>query len=77
MQLIRIAFIEKLTNSQASGLSGSVIFNGRDDSGEAFSIGFYIFFLEAINEGTGVIEKLKTLIEFNINSISLFFGDMK
>jgi len=39
-----------------------VIFDRRDDPSEAFRIGFYIFFLEAINERTGVIEKLKTVV---------------
>ena len=51
-----------LANSQASGSSGSVIFDGRDDSSEALRIGIYIIFLEAINEGAGVVENLKTVV---------------
>ncbi|MCH9028469.1 MAG: hypothetical protein IH819_02400 [Bacteroidetes bacterium] len=47
-------------NSQASYLSSSVIFDRRDDPSEAFRIGFYIFFLEAINESAGVVENLRT-----------------
>ena len=51
-----------LANSQTSGSSGSVIFDGRDDSDEALRIGIYIIFLEAINEGAGVVENLKTVV---------------
>jgi len=40
----------------------SVIFDGRDDSGEALRIGIYIIFLEAINEGSGVVETMKTVV---------------
>jgi len=57
------AFIQtSLANNQPSGSSGSVIFDGRDDSGEALRIGIYIIFLEAINEGSGVVENMKTVI---------------
>ena len=56
-------FITKpLINGQPSGSSGSVIFDGRDDSGEALRIGIYIIFLEAINEGGGVVETMKTVV---------------
>ena len=51
-----------LANSQASGSLGSVIFNGQSDDGEALRIGIYIIFLEAINEGAGVVENLKTVV---------------
>jgi hypothetical protein len=34
----------------------------RDDSGEALRIGIYIIFLEAINEGSGVVENVKTVV---------------
>ena len=36
--------------------------DGRDDSGEALRIGIYIIFLEAINEGSGVVENMKTVV---------------
>jgi len=39
-----------LANNHPSGSSGSVIFDGRDDSGEALRIGIYIIFLEAIRK---------------------------
>jgi len=51
-----------LANNQPSGSSGSVIFDGRDDFGEALRIGIYIIFLEAINEGNGVVETMKTVV---------------
>ena len=51
-----------MANSQASGSSGSVIFDGLADDGEALRIGIYIIFLEAINEGAGVVENLKTVV---------------
>jgi Lamin Tail Domain/FlgD Ig-like domain/CARDB len=54
--------IRTLLNNQPSGSSGSVIFDGRDDSGEALRIGIYIIFLEAINEGSGVVENMKTVV---------------
>ena len=54
--------VRTLLNNQASGSSGSVIFDGRNDSGEALRIGIYIIFLEAINEGAGVVENMKTVV---------------
>ena len=51
-----------LEKSQVSGSSGSVIFNGLSDDGETLRIGIYIIFLEAINEGAGVVENLKTVV---------------
>ena len=54
--------VRTLVNNQASGSSGSVIFDGRNDSGEALRIGIYIIFLEAINEGNGVVENMKTVV---------------
>jgi hypothetical protein len=54
--------VRTLLNNQRSGSSGSVIFDGRDDTGEALRIGIYIIFLEAINEGSGVVENIKTVV---------------
>jgi len=42
-------------NSQVSGSSDSVIFDGLGDDGEALRIGIYIIFLEAINESAGAV----------------------
>jgi hypothetical protein len=36
--------------------------DGRDDSSEALRIGIYIIFLEAINEGSGVVQNMKTVV---------------
>ena len=54
--------VRTLVNSQASGPSGSVIFDGLGDDGQALRIGIYIIFLEAINEGSGVVENMKTVV---------------
>ncbi len=54
--------LRTLENNQASGSSGSVIFDGIGDDGQVLRIGIYIIFLEAINEGTGVVETMKTVV---------------
>jgi hypothetical protein len=54
--------VRTLANNQASGSSGSVVFDGRDDSSEVLRIGIYIIFLEAINEDAGVVENMKTVV---------------
>ncbi len=54
--------LETLANNQPSGSSGSVIFDGRDDSGEALRIVIYVIFFEAINEGSGVVETMRTVV---------------
>ena len=51
-----------LEKNQASGSTDAVIFDGLSDDGEALRIGIYIIFLEAINEGAGVVENLKTVV---------------
>ncbi|MCW9098377.1 MAG: lamin tail domain-containing protein, partial [Ignavibacteriaceae bacterium] len=54
--------VRTLDNNQPSGQSGSVIFDGIGDDGQALRIGIYIIFLEAINEGAGVVETMKTVV---------------
>jgi len=54
--------VRTLANNQPSGSSGSVIFDGLSDDGQALRIGIYIIFLEALNEGTGVVETMKTVV---------------
>jgi hypothetical protein len=54
--------VRTLANNQASGSSGSIIFDGIGDDGHTLRIGIYIIFLEAINEGSGVVESLKTVV---------------
>ncbi|MCH8033647.1 MAG: hypothetical protein IH950_07820 [Bacteroidetes bacterium] len=51
-----------MAHNQPSGSLGSAIFDGRDDSGDALRIGIYIIFLKAINEGSGVVETMKTVV---------------
>lgn len=43
-------------------MTGSVIFDGLGDDGQALRIGIYIIFLEALNEGTGVVETIKAVV---------------
>ncbi|HSW56276.1 MAG TPA: lamin tail domain-containing protein [Ignavibacteriaceae bacterium] len=54
--------VRTLANNQASGSSGSIIFDGLDEDGQTLRIGIYIIFLEAINEGSGVVESMKTVV---------------
>ena len=54
--------VRTLENNQPSGQSGSVIFDGIGDDGQALRIGIYIIFLEAINAGSGVVETMKTVV---------------
>jgi hypothetical protein len=54
--------VRTLLNNQASGASGSVIFDGLNDAGNALRIGIYIIFLEALNENSGVLETMKTVV---------------
>jgi hypothetical protein len=54
--------VRTLENNQASGQSGSIIFDGIGDDGQTLRIGIYIIFLEAINEGSGVVETMKTVV---------------
>ena len=54
--------VRSLANNQPSGSSGSVIFDGLDEDGQTLRIGIYIVFLEGINEGSGVVESMKTVV---------------
>ncbi|MEO8232623.1 MAG: lamin tail domain-containing protein [Ignavibacteriota bacterium] len=54
--------VRTLINNQASGSTGSVIFDGLDDENHALRIGIYIIFLEALNDNSGVVETIKTAV---------------
>ena len=54
--------VRTLANNQASGSSGSIIFDGIGDDGQVLRIGIYIIFLESINDGSGVVESMKTVV---------------
>jgi hypothetical protein len=54
--------VRTLLNNQASGSNGSVIFDGLDDSGKALRMGIYIIFLEALNDNSGVVETVKSVV---------------
>jgi Lamin Tail Domain/FlgD Ig-like domain/CARDB len=54
--------VRTLLNNQPSASTGSVIFDGRDDDGNALRIGIYIIFLEALNDNSGVVETMKSVV---------------
>lgn len=54
--------VRTLLNNQASGSSGSVVFDGLDNDGNALRIGIYIIFLEALNDNSGVVETVKSVV---------------
>jgi len=55
-------FVRSLLNNQASGSSGSVIFDGLDDDYNALRMGIYIIFLEALNDNSGIVETIKSTV---------------
>ena len=54
--------VRTLVNNQASGSNGSIIFNGFDDENNSLRMGIYIIFLEALNDNSGVVETIKTVV---------------
>lgn len=54
--------VRTLLNNYTSGSKGSLIFDGRDDGGNALRMGIYIIFMEALNETNGVVQTLKTVV---------------
>ncbi|MCK9212617.1 MAG: lamin tail domain-containing protein, partial [Ignavibacteriaceae bacterium] len=54
--------VRTLINNQASAQTGSIIFNGLDDDGNPLRIGIYIVYLEAMNDASAVVNKLKTVV---------------
>jgi hypothetical protein len=54
--------VRTLVNNQASGSNGSIIFDGLEDESEVMRMGIYIIFLEALNENSGTVETLKTVV---------------
>jgi len=54
--------VRTLLNNHASGQTGSVIFNGLDDNGNPLRIGIYIIYLEAMNDASNIVDKLKTVV---------------
>lgn len=54
--------VRTIYSNQPSGSSGSVIFDGLDDNGNALRIGIYIILLESLNENSGIVESLKSTV---------------
>jgi len=54
--------VRTLLNNQASGSIGSVVFDGLNDDGQILRMGIYIIFLEALNDNSGVVETVKSVV---------------
>jgi hypothetical protein len=54
--------VRTLANNQPSSSRGSIIFNGLGDNGQPLRMGIYIIFLDALNDNSGVVENLKTVV---------------
>ncbi len=54
--------VRNIYSNQPAGSTGSVIFDGLDDDGNALRIGIYIILLEALNDNSGTVENLKTTV---------------
>lgn len=54
--------VRTVYSNQPSGSTGSVIFDGLDDDGNALRMGIYIILLEALNDNNGSAETLKTTV---------------
>lgn len=54
--------VRNLLNNQPSGSNATVIFDGLDDEGNVLRAGIYIVFLEALNDQSGVVQTLKTVV---------------
>lgn len=54
--------VRTLANNQPAASRGSIIFNGLGDDGQPLRMGIYIIFLEALNDNSGVVENLKTVV---------------
>lgn len=54
--------VRNIYSNQPGGSSGSVIFDGLNDSGNPLKIGIYILFIEALNDQSGIVESIKEAI---------------
>lgn len=55
-------FIRTLVDAYPAGASGSIIFDGKDESGSALRIGIYIIYFEAVDQNSGAETKLKSAV---------------
>ena len=54
--------VRTLANNLPASAKGSVIFDGLSDNGKPLRIGIYIIFLEALNDQSGIVETLKSVV---------------
>jgi hypothetical protein len=57
---IKGRLVRTILNNRTLGQSGSIVFDGLDDSGQKLRIGIYIIFLESLNDMNGVVDQIKT-----------------
>lgn len=65
------AFIQTIGKQSVEWFISAVIFNGLGDDGEALRRGIYIIFLEAINEGAGIVKNYSSCCEEVVVIISV------
>jgi hypothetical protein len=56
----RLFFIT--SSEQPTDSTGSIVFDGLGDDGKALRMGIYIIFLEALNDNSGVVETIKSVV---------------
>ena len=54
--------VRRLLNARASGGEGFVIWDGRDDDGIRVKMGMYVLYLEALDEGEGLVHTAKAVV---------------
>lgn len=55
-------FVRTLVDAYPAGAAGSIIFDGKDESGNALRIGIYIIYFEAVDQNSGAETKLKSAV---------------
>jgi hypothetical protein len=56
----RLFFIT--SSEQPTDSTGFIVFDGLGDDGKALRMGIYIIFLEALNDNSGVVETIKSVV---------------
>jgi hypothetical protein len=56
----RLFFIT--SSEQPTDSTGSIVFDGLGDDGKALRMGIYIIFLEVLNDNSGIVETIKSVV---------------
>lgn len=54
--------IRTLANNEPSGSRGNIVWDGNDDDNQKARIGAYVVFVEALNDGGGIVETAKAVV---------------